>query len=119
MTVNHGRGASPCASSEAALRGTAAYGLALLGHRVTLLEVLTQMAQVLRAGGRAALVLGNVQYVGTPVDVDSLTAEIAEQAGFRTNKIVFARRRGNSAQQKKTHGRHPQRESVVLLEKGP
>jgi hypothetical protein len=79
--------------------------------------VIRELNRVLRRRGKAALVLGNVQYGGIPVAVDRFCGEIAGQAGLYLQRIVVARRRGNSAQQMKAHGRHPQRESVLLLTK--
>jgi len=76
---------------------------------------LIEMKRVLRRGGHAALVVGNVQYAGTEVSVDTLVADLSERAGLKVEEIRAARYRGNSAQQMRQFGRAPARESVVLL----
>jgi hypothetical protein len=76
---------------------------------------LREFHRVLKPGARAALVLGNVQYCGLSVEVDRFTVEIGRELGLTPESVVVARRRGNSAQQMKDHGRRPQRESVVVF----
>jgi DNA modification methylase len=78
---------------------------------------LQEIRRVLRSGGTAAVVLGNVSYCGIPLEVDRFAVEISRQLGLEPRVIYVARRRGNSAQQMKDHGRRPQRESVVILDK--
>jgi DNA modification methylase len=89
----------------------------LQGYFRDLYLSLTEIHRVLKAGGRAALVVGNTQYAGVTVETDSLTAEIAHQVGLDCQSMAVARYRGNSAQQMAEHGRTPQRESVVTLAK--
>lgn len=89
----------------------------LNGYFKDLYLSLREVARVLKPGGTAALVLGNVQFCGVPIDVDRLTAEIGAQTSLQVERILVARRRGNSAQQMKQHGRRPQRESVVILKR--
>ncbi len=90
----------------------------LHGYFLDLYLSMREMARVLKPGGRAALVLGNAQYDGVPIEVDKATALIARQAGFHCEEIRVVRERGNSAQQMKRHGRSPARESVVICVKG-
>lgn len=89
----------------------------LHGYFVDLFLSLKEAARALKPGGRAAFVLGNAQYDGVPIEVDKATACIGEQAGLTCIEIRVVRERGNSAQQMKTHGRNPSRESVVLFRK--
>jgi hypothetical protein len=87
----------------------------LHGYFEDLYLFLREIHRVLRTGGRAAVVLGNVSYCGVSLEVDRLAAEIAVQAELEPRVIYVARRRGNSAQQMREHGRRPQRESVVVV----
>ncbi|MBL9032624.1 MAG: hypothetical protein JNM80_13090 [Phycisphaerae bacterium] len=89
----------------------------LHGYFLDLYLSLREMARALRAGGKAALVLGNAQYDGVPIEVDKATALIGRHAGLRCTEIRVVRQRGNSAQQMKLHGRAPARESVVMFVK--
>jgi len=77
--------------------------------------VLSEISRVLRPDSRAALVVGNVRYCGVPLYVDRFTIEAAGQAGLVFECAYAARYRGNSAQQMRDHGRHPQRESVLVF----
>lgn len=89
----------------------------LHGYFLDLYLALREMTRVLKNGGRAALVLGNAQYDGVPIEVDKAAAVIGRQVGLRCTEIRIVRERGNSAQQMKAHGRVPARESVVLFTK--
>jgi hypothetical protein len=76
---------------------------------------LREMHRVLRPEGAAAVVVGNVSYCGVSLDVDRYVVDISRQVGLEPRVVYVARRRGNSAQQMKDHGRRPQRESVIVL----
>lgn len=89
----------------------------LHGYFLDLYLALREMARALKVGGKAALVLGNAQYDGIPIEVDKATALIGRQVGLRCTEIRVVRQRGNSAQQMKLHGRSPARESVVVFVK--
>jgi hypothetical protein len=79
--------------------------------------MLAEVARVLRPGGRAAIVIGNVQYCGVAFPVDEITVGIGQQIGLTAERLVVARYRGNSAQQMGLYGRNPARESVVIFRK--
>lgn len=87
----------------------------LRGYFLDMFLTLREVHRVCRDGARIAFVVGNAQYGGIPVLVDELTAQIGEQVGLRSMKIVAIRYRGNSAQQMREHGRKPARESIVLF----
>lgn len=91
--------------------------LMLRGYFIDLYICIKEMYRVLKKGGHCALVLGNAQYAGIPIEVDIAAAEIGERAGFSCEEIRIARLRGNSAQQMRVFGRMPSRESVVLFRK--
>ncbi len=78
---------------------------------------LIEVARVLRPGGRAAYVVGNVRHAGVMVPVDEITTELAKQAGLEFEIAWIMRERGNAAQQMGRYGRQASRESVVLLSK--
>jgi hypothetical protein len=70
---------------------------------------------LLRRGGRLAYVVGNVRHAGVMVPVDSILADLADRAGYRSEGGWVIRERGNSAQQMGDFGREAARESVVFL----
>jgi len=98
-------------------RGESRLPRMIRGYFEDMYLVATEITRVLKPGGRAALVLGNVSYAGIPIHVDRTTAAIGQQAGLTPEVIYAARYRGNSAQQMSAYGRRPQRESVVVLKK--
>ena len=79
---------------------------------------LLEVSRVLRTGGRAAYVVGNVRHAGVMVPVDRITGELANMAGLDVDVVWVMRLRGNSAQQMGHYGRVPARESIVLVSKG-
>ena len=79
---------------------------------------LVEVARVLRPGGRAAYVVGNVRHAGVMVPVDEISAMLAVQAGLEFEAAWVVRERGNAAQQMGRYGRQASRESVILLSKG-
>ncbi len=91
--------------------------LMLHGYFCDLYLSLREISRVLRPGGHAAIVVGNAQYGGAPIEVDRATADIALQCGMSCDSIRIARLRGNSAQQMRVFGRIASRESVVMLRK--
>ena len=89
----------------------------LRGYFEDIYVSLREVARILRPGGRAAYVIGNVRHAGVMVPVDEITVEIASQAGLAFDSSWVMRLRGNAAQQMGRYGREPSRESVVLLSK--
>jgi tRNA G10 N-methylase Trm11 len=87
----------------------------LKGYFADMFLVMGELARVLRKGGVAALVVGNAQYAGVPIPVDEHLARLARRAGLEVADIILLRERGNSAQQMATFGRHPSRESAVVV----
>lgn len=80
--------------------------------------VLKELYKVCRPGARIALVVGNVRFEGELIPVDLVLSELASDAGFRIDKVIITRYKGNSSQQMGKYGRVPVRESVVLWSKG-
>ena len=78
---------------------------------------LQEVSRVLRPGGQAALVVGNVRHAGIMVPVDEVLANLATQVGLHFETAWVMRLRGNSAQQMGRFGKEPSRESVVLFSK--
>ena len=89
----------------------------LEGYVLDMYLCLREIERVCRKNARAALVVGNAQYGGVPLEVDVLTAEVGEQAGLSCTEISTVRVRGNSAQQMGEFGRRDARESVVFFKK--
>ena len=80
--------------------------------------VLKELYKVCRPGAKIALVVGNVRFEGELIPVDLLLSELASDIGFKVNKIIITRYKGNSSQQMGKYGRVPVRESVLLWSKG-
>lgn len=80
-------------------------------------QVISEWARVLTAGARVVMVVGNVRFEGEHLPVDLILSEIAESYGFRVDKIIVARYKGNSSQQMGKYGRMPVRESVLVWTK--
>jgi len=89
----------------------------LQGYFEDLYLSLVEAARILRPGGRAAYVVGNVRHGGVMVPVDEITVELAAAAGLGFETAWVMRERGNAAQQMGRYGRQASRESVVLLSK--
>jgi DNA modification methylase len=89
----------------------------LQGYSEDIFITLTEAFRILRPGGKAALVVGNVRHAGVMIPIDEIVGTLAEQVGFQVESTWVARMRGNSAQQMGEFGREASRESVVLLSK--
>ena len=91
----------------------------LNGYFADMEEVLRQIYDSLKEGGRCAIVVSNSAYAGIVIPTDVFLAKIAEKIGFRVQEIAVERLIITSSQQyKKTeHVRKYLRESIVKLEK--
>ena len=78
---------------------------------------LSEVQRILRPGGRAAYVVGNVRHAGVMIPVDKITAELASEVGLCFDVAWVLRLRGNSAQQMGLYGKEQSRESAVILSK--
>lgn len=87
------------------------------GYFDDLAATLTSIYRVLKPGGLAAFVVGNTRWGGIVIPIDHLLLMIAEKAGFRSERILITRLKGNSPQQMRMYGRIPVRESVVIFKK--
>jgi hypothetical protein len=64
------------------------------------------------------MVNDNVRYAGVGIAVDTILSKIAEDIGFRVEKIyVLPGSKGNSSQQMGSHGRQPLRKCVYIWRK--
>ncbi len=74
-----------------------------------------EWARIMLPGSRVAIVNDNVQYGGEEVPVDLVLSDLAEKAGFSTEKIwMLGRGKGNSSQQMGAHGRNELRKCVYV-----
>jgi hypothetical protein len=87
------------------------------GYFEDMFLVMGNIARNLRAGGKAALVVGNTRFSGVMIPVDEILMAIGPRTGLKPEQILVTRSRGNSAQQMGAFGRDPARESVVIFEK--
>jgi DNA modification methylase len=77
--------------------------------------VLREMHRVLKAGGRAAIVVGNAYMDGMTIDSDLILAYLAEQAGFEVAEISVLNERFALVDRTKKKG--ILRESAIILRK--
>lgn len=89
------------------------------GYFDDLKQTLINIKRILNPGAKLAFVVGNTRWGGVVVPVDHFLALIAEREGYKVDKILVARYKGNSPQQMKKFGRIPVRESIVILEWNP
>ncbi|MEM1170585.1 MAG: hypothetical protein AAGJ08_16260 [Cyanobacteria bacterium P01_H01_bin.35] len=89
----------------------------LVGYFVDMSQVIQEWSRVLAPGAKVAMVVDNVRFAGELVPVDLILSEMAEKVGFKVERIIVARYKGNSSQQMGKYGRVPVRESVVVWQK--
>lgn len=79
---------------------------------------LAQVAKKMKSGGTYLMVNDNVRYNGLDLPVDCILSDIAENLGFKCEKIwVLPIGKGNSSQQMKRHGRSELRKCVYVWRK--
>ena len=85
----------------------------LEGYFEEMAAVVSQLARVTRPGGKLVMVNDNVRYEGVEIAVDLILSDIAEQCGWRCDKIdTLPRGKGNSSQQMAKYGRKEMRKCV-------
>lgn len=89
----------------------------LTAYFVDMEKCIHEWGQVLAPGAKVAMVVDNVRFEGQLVPVDLVLSDMAERHGFRIDRIVVARYKGNSSQQMGRYGRIPVRESITLWSK--
>ncbi|MCX7424470.1 MAG: hypothetical protein NTW96_02345 [Planctomycetia bacterium] len=89
----------------------------LEGYFLDMHLCLRECQRVASPGAPIAFVVGNAQYAGCPLPVDTYLARIGQALGLKWEKTIAVRLRGNSAQQMGRFGRHPSRESIVVFRK--
>jgi DNA modification methylase len=80
--------------------------------------VIQECLRALKKGAPLIMVNDNVRYAGVGIAVDTILSKIAEDIGFRVEKIyVLPGSKGNSSQQMGVHGRQPLRKCVYIWRK--
>jgi DNA modification methylase len=80
--------------------------------------VIQECFRALKKGTPLIMVNDNVRYAGVGIAVDTILSKIAEDIGFRVEKIyVLPGSKGNSSQQMGSHGRQPLRKCVYIWRK--
>jgi len=80
--------------------------------------VIQECLRALKKGAPLIMVNDNVRYAGVGIAVDTILSKIAEDIGFRIEKIyVLPGSKGNSSQQMGSHGRQPLRKCVYIWRK--
>ena len=80
--------------------------------------VIQECYRVLDKSGVMFMVNDNVRYAGVAISVDTILSSVAQDIGFRVEKIlVLPQGKGNSSQQMGKHGRQPLRKCVYVWKK--
>jgi Tfp pilus assembly protein PilZ len=80
--------------------------------------VISELARLLRRGGKIVMVNDNVRYVGEEIPVDLILSDFAQSFGLSVRHIwTLPRGKGNSSQQMGVHGRRELRKCVYVWEK--
>ena len=80
--------------------------------------VIQECYRVLDKSGVMFMVNDNVRYAGVAISVDTILSSVAQDIGFRVEKIlVLPQGKGNSSQQMAKHGRQPLRKCVYVWKK--
>jgi len=88
------------------------------GYFYELACVVQECWRVLHRDAALVMVNDNVRYAGASISVDLILSSIAEQLGFRIERIlVLPNGKGNSSQQMGTHGRAPLRKCIYVWRK--
>lgn len=88
------------------------------GYFSELTFIFYEIFRVCKPGSKVAFVNDNVRYAGEIIPVDFLSSKIAEDIGFKVEKIyTLKQKKGNSSQQMKKFGRAALRKSITIWEK--
>jgi len=89
----------------------------LIAYFVDMQKVIKEWYRICAKGAIVVMVVDNVRFEGEHVPVDLILSDLAEQEGFKVEKIIVARYKGNSSQQMGKYGRFPVRESITIWQK--
>lgn len=88
------------------------------GYFTELAFVYAELYRVCKKGAMVAFVNDNVRYGGEVIPVDFISSALAEQFGFKVEKIYcLKQQKGNSSQQMAKFGRVPLRKSITIWKK--
>lgn len=88
------------------------------GYFTELAFVYAELYRTCKRGAQVAFVNDNVRYGGEVVPVDFLSTSLAEDLGFRAQKVYcLKQQKGNSSQQMAKFGRLPMRKSITIWQK--
>lgn len=86
----------------------------LEGYFEDMYLVLREVKRILKPGGKAAFVIGDVRYGGIKVPVGEILTDIGDNIGLEFHDRIVARMRGNSPQQMGKYGRDPMEENILI-----
>lgn len=81
-------------------------------------DVLRRVAEALRQGGSAAVVVATQTYLGQHLPTDLLLAELGQDAGLEVRALWVVRHKGVASQQR-GHAASASRETILMLRKPP
>lgn len=89
----------------------------ICGYFNDLKATLESLFPILKSGGKMAFVVGNTRWGGVVIPIDHILLLLGETVGFKAERVLVTRLKGNSPQQMRRYGRIPVRESIVILRK--
>lgn len=88
------------------------------GYFTELTFLYAELYRLCKKGSFVVFVNDNVRYGGEVIPVDFISCSLAEELGFKINKIyTLKQRKGNSSQQMAKFGRVPLRKSITVWSK--
>lgn len=88
------------------------------GYFTELTFLFAELYRVCNPGAHIAFVNDNVRYAGEVIPVDFLSTNLAEQVGFKAEKVyTLKQQKGNSSQQMAKYGRVAIRKSITIWKK--
>jgi site-specific DNA-methyltransferase (cytosine-N4-specific) len=89
----------------------------IIAYFIDMKQTIREWGRVLSDDAKVAMVVDNVRFEGELVPVDLVLTDMAEEEGFKPEKVLISRYKGNSSQQMGKYGRVPVRESIVIWRK--
>ena len=87
----------------------------ILGYYADLYATIKNTMKYTKPNTKLAFVLSSSRFSGVHFEADIILTELSENLGLKLDEIIVTKLRGSSAQQARTYGDIPLRESIVIL----